>query len=193
VPDLAFNKPGTLTFVMHPTLAGQLERLYEHVVVDFPIETVAKVDIPLVGFREIKTSVPRKRSDWRPDNPSPFMLRATIPGTVEVTEAGGETLASTRIVLVLKTEPAPIDDVRLERFPVIQELVPLLKTGISGIKLPAIRREVVIEPFSQPSAGGLDAALSRIRHVKLQFQPQGKTIEFHGSAVLEIAAADNPK
>ena len=189
VPDLAFDKPGTLAFVMHPKLTGQLERLYEHVVIDFPIETVAKVDLPLIGSREIKTSVPRNRSDWRPDNPAPFMLTATIPGTVEVTECGGETLATTRIALALKTEPASIDDIRLEKLPVIQELAPLLKTGISGFKLPAIHREVVLQPFSHPSAEGLEA-LSRIRHVKLQFQPQGKTIEFHGSAVIEFASAN---
>jgi hypothetical protein len=84
-------QPSAVAFMVHPVLTGQVEKTHRHIVIYSEIETIAVVELPLVGRREVKQAMPKERTDWRADEPCPFRVNAAIRGVCRFSLEGETT------------------------------------------------------------------------------------------------------
>jgi hypothetical protein len=147
-------------FAGTPTVTGELNALYEHVVITTEVRTVGKV-----AGREIKQSVPVSRSDWRPKGAAPFSITADVRGTCAVSFAAGDTLKDLRVRLDTKADFVQIKDVKLTTDDVVYKAAKEL-IGIAGKAFPnegvnkpikdALTCRLDIDPFKDSPAKDRD-------------------------------------
>jgi hypothetical protein len=125
----------------NPEVKGDLNALYEHVVVTTEVRTVAKI-----FGREIKQSVPVVRSDWRPKGAAPFSIKVEVRGTARVSFRGSGSLKDHRLYIDTRAEYVKVTDVQLPSDDLIYKVVK---------ELVAVGRAFPNEGFNKPIKDGL--------------------------------------
>lgn len=143
-----------------PTVTGELNALYEHVVVTTTIKTIGKI-----GNREIKQAVPVVTSDWRSKGAAPFSITADVSGTCAVSFVTGDTLKDLRLRLDTKADNVQIKDIKLTTDDVVYKAAKEL-IGVAGKVFPnegvnkpikdGLTRRFDIDPFAHLPAKDRD-------------------------------------
>ena len=143
--DGVFRVEGT------PEVTGDLNSLYNHVVIKMETRTVSKV----LG-REIKMDVPVEHSEWRPKGAAPFSVKADVRGTCKISFTAADRLDTVRLRLNTQADFVRITDVRLQSdeplYNVLKELVAVVGRAFpnDGINKPikdAMTRQIDIDVF----------------------------------------------
>jgi hypothetical protein len=130
-----------------PTVTGDLNALYEHVVITTEVRTVAKV-----FGREVKQSVPVVKSDWRPKGAAPFAIKVEVRGTARVSVTGNGALKDHRLHLETRADHVKIVDVRLHSDDLLYKIVKEL-VGVVGKAFP---NEGLNKPIKDGLTRGFD-------------------------------------
>lgn len=121
---------GTFGFAGTPVVKGDLNALYEHVVITTEVKTVAKV-----GGIEVKQSVPVKKSDWRPKGAAPFTIKLDVQGTCKVSFKGDGLLKDQQLHLDTRADYVRISGVELKSddplYKIVKEVI-----GVVGKAFP---------------------------------------------------------
>jgi hypothetical protein len=143
-----------------PTVTGELNALYEHVVIKTEVKTVGK----FLG-REIKVGVPVVKRDWRPMGAAPFDIRVEVRGTAKLSFGGVGTLKDGRVHVETRADHVKITDVRLRTdnrlYRFVKDLVVLVGKAFpnEGLNKPiknALTRDFDIDPFQGLAAKDRD-------------------------------------
>ena len=142
-----------------PTVAGALNAKYQHVVVTTQITTVK------VFGREVKTSTPVVKRDWRPKAPAPFRIKVDVRGTCKLTLPGDGPLKDRRLHVETKAEYVRIASVRIDSddpaYKIIGEVVGVVGQAFpnEGLNKPikdGLTRGFDIDPFKDMPAADRD-------------------------------------
>jgi hypothetical protein len=105
-PSSLSFKEGKLYVEGAPSVKGELNCLYEHVVIKSEVRTIG-----VILGREIKQAVPVVHRDWRPKGPAPLTIKVEIRGTCEPSFPDAESLDKQRIQIKTQADFVKITSV----------------------------------------------------------------------------------
>jgi hypothetical protein len=138
-----------------PTVKGNLNAQYEHVVVTTEVRTIGKI-----WGREVKQSVPVTKSEWRPKGAAPFTIKLEVRGTCKVSFTGKGPLKDQHLRLETQADYVRITNVELKTDDLVYKAVKEL-VGVVGKALPneglnkpikdALTQSFDVDPFKSLS------------------------------------------